>query len=84
MWKKLSGVVKDNSKGMAVARANATDTVPEVYAIDALCTVHRALMNCEDDSVALMQWHDDRPRLHARALLRQHKFAAGKISLRFR
>jgi hypothetical protein len=58
--------------------------VAKVYAIDALCTLDRTVMNCEDDTIALMEWYDDGPRLHAWSLLRQYKFAAREISLWFR
>ena len=80
----LSSVVEDDSERMPVARANATYTVAEVYTIDVLCTLDRTVMNCKDDPIALTKWYDDRPRLHARPLLRQHKFAASEISARFR
>lgn len=56
----------------------------EIYAVNALCAPDRTLMNCEENPIALMQWYDDGPRLHPWPLLRQHKFAAREISLRFR
>ena len=67
-----------------MARANATDAVTEVHAINILRTLDRTLMNREDDGVALAQRYDHRPRLHTWPLLRQYKFAASEISLRFR
>ena len=41
-------------------------------------------MNCEDHSIALTQWHDHGPRLHARPLFGQYEFTASEITLRFR
>jgi len=76
--------VENYAERLAVARADATHSVAEVYAINALCTLYGTMMNCEDNRIALTQWYDDGPRLHARALLRQDKFATGEISLRIR
>ncbi len=58
--------------------------MPQVYAIDTACAAHRAIMNRENDAVPLSQWHNYRPRLHTRSLLRHHKFAAREVLLRFR
>lgn len=80
----LASVVEDYAERLAMARADATHTVTKIHAIDVLRALDGTLINCEDNTIALAQWHDHGPRLHARPLFGQHKVAASEVSLRFR
>src|SRR5499427_5116120 len=53
-----------------------------VDAVNAARALHRSMMHGEDHALALREWRDFCPRLHARALLREHEFAAGEIFAR--
>jgi hypothetical protein len=68
---------------MPASGTNATHPVPEVYAIDTLLTLDRAMVNGKYDAVALSKRHDYRTRLHTRPLFSHYKFAASEVFLRF-
>src|SRR5665213_1068291 len=77
-------VVKDHAEGMAVAGTDPADAMAEINAIVSARPRDRPVMHSKSHRIALRQRHHFRPRLHARPLLRQHEFAAGEISSRFR
>ena len=76
--------MKDDSKGVAMARPQPTHAVPHVDAIRAPCTRNRPMMDREDHALALAKGNDLGSRLHARPLLGEYKFAAREIDSRLR
>ena len=50
-----SRVVKNDTGGVAVARANTAHAMPQVYTVRTARTLHRAVMDRDHRSVALMQ-----------------------------
>jgi hypothetical protein len=77
----LLRIVKDDAKGVTQTAADPANAVPEIDAIAALRTFHWPVMNREHHGIALRQRHHLDPALHARALFRQDKLAAGEIAL---
>jgi hypothetical protein len=76
--------VKNDTGGVAVARANTAHAMPQVYTVRTARTLHWAVMDRDHRSVALMQWQHERSRLHARALLGHHELATFEIAARLR
>ena len=72
----LRGIVKDDAKREALARAQRAHAVPHRNAVVASNAAHRAVIDGEYGEVALRERQHRRARLHARALLGQHQFAA--------
>ncbi len=68
---------------MTMPRADAAHTVPEIDAVHTTSALHRAVMDRENDCVTLVKLYDFWPRLHARTLFNQHKFAAREITFGF-
>ena len=58
--------------------------MPQVDAIHAPSALHRAIMDRKYHTVSLAERHNNRPRLHARALLCHHEFAASEVFFRLR
>jgi hypothetical protein len=77
-------VVENNADRVPMSRPYAAYAMPEIHAIHTAGALHRAVMNRKHDPVPLTERRNNRPRLHARTLLRHHEFAAGKISVRLR
>ena len=75
-------VVKDDSEGEAFAASDPAHAVAQIDAIGPARPLHGAVAHGEDDPVALRKRRDLRARLHARALLGQHEFAAAEIMAR--
>jgi hypothetical protein len=80
----LCRVMEDNAHCVTQPRADAADAVAKVYAIVALGALHRTIVDSKSDCIALAQWHDLRPALYTRSLLRQHKFTTREILPRLR
>src|SRR5579863_5420224 len=76
----LLRVVKDDSERPAVAGTQPAHPMPHVYAVITFSAFHRPMMNRKNHCIALTQRNHFRARLHAGALLSQHKFATRKIS----
>ena len=64
---------------MAGGRTGRAAAVTQIYPIDALRAVDRAIMHRENNGLALAERHDLRPRLHPRALLGQDELAPGVV-----
>ena len=79
----LHRVMEDDADCMTVTRADAAYTVPEIDAVHTARALHRAVMDGENNCVTLPKWYDFWPRLHARALFRQHEFTTCEITFRF-
>src|SRR5262245_44656253 len=75
-------VVEDDAGGMALARAQPADAVAHGDPIDAARALHRPVVHWKDHALALPERHHLGARLHARPLLGQDEFAAGKIGAR--
>ena len=60
--------MENDAKCMAVSPAQTTDAVPKIDPIHTARTLHRTVMDGEDNRVTLPERHDFWPRLHARAL----------------
>src|SRR3954447_19867752 len=76
----LLRVVKDHANRMAFAGTEAADAVAQVDAIKSAAALDRTVMHRKRHGVALTQGHHLGARLHARALLGQHEFAAREIA----
>jgi hypothetical protein len=61
---------------MALAGAQAADTMAQIDPIDTTRSLDRAVMHREDHAIALAQRGHFGPRLHARALFGQDELAA--------
>src|ERR1700730_2663275 len=77
-------VVKNDTGGVAVARANTAHAMPEVYTVRTARTLHRAMVDRDHRSVALVQRQHERSRLHARTLLGHHELPTLEIAARLR
>jgi len=75
----LACIVENDADRISMSRPDATDAMPKVYAIHPTDTLHRPLVNCENYRVTLLKRNHFGPRLHARPLFGDHKFAAGEI-----
>ena len=75
----LCRVVENDADCMTMPRPNAADAVPQVYAIRAARTLHRPVVNRENNAVSLTERHNHRPALHSRALLRHDELSAGEV-----
>src|SRR5690348_5068616 len=75
-------VVKDHTEGVSMTGADPAYAMPEIDAVVSARPPNWPEMHGERHRVALGERHHVRPRLHARALLGQHEFTAGKIASR--
>src|SRR5436853_547867 len=64
---------------MAGTRAQSTDAVAHVDAVDAAYALHGSVPDREDHSLSTLERHDLRSRLLARALLGEDELATGEI-----
>ena len=80
-WR-LTRIVKDHAKGVALASAQATDSMAHVHPIHAARTPDRAVMHGEDHRVPLLQGNHGGTRLHTRTLFCEDEFAAREITAR--
>lgn len=76
------GVVEDDSEGETVAGADGADSMAHGYSIHTTGTVLRAMVDGEDDSLALMERDDRGPGLHARALFGEDELASSEVASR--
>ena len=61
-------VMEDDTERVTVPRANAAYAVSKIDPIHTARTLHRTVMDGEDNRITLPERHDFWPRLHARAL----------------
>ena len=71
--------MENNAEREAGSVAQDADAMAHLDAIIALGPAYGPLVDREDHGVTLRERHDFGARLHPRALLRQHEFAAGEI-----
>jgi hypothetical protein len=76
--------MENDADCMTMSRPDAADPVPEIDAIHATVTLHRAIVNCEHNAISLSKRHHYWPRLHTRPLLGHHEFAAREVFVGFR
>ena len=74
--------MKDHAQREAFTAFDPAHAMAQIDAISPARPLHGPLAHGEDDSVALRKRRDLRARLHARALLGQHKLAAGEVMAR--
>ena len=77
-------IVENDADRMTMSRPDAAHAVPEIHAIHATVTVHRAIVNCEYNTISLSKRHNYWPRLHTGPLLGHHEFAAREVFVGFR
>jgi len=75
--------VENDAERMAMTGAHAAYTMAEIHPVYTARSVHGAMVDREDDRVALTKRYDLRSRLHAWPLLGENELAARKISPRF-
>ncbi|SRR5258708_35623371 len=78
----LLRVVEDDPHGVTLTRTHLADPMAHIDSIGAASALHWAGVNRESHSITLLEWHDFRARLQARALLGEHKFAAHEVLTR--
>src|SRR5579863_8274735 len=78
----LFRVVEDDAERVTAAGAHAADAVAQIDPVDASRALDRPVVNGEQNRVALREGNHLHATLHARALLGQDEFAAGKIPVR--
>ena len=71
--------MENDADCVTAPRADAANAVTQVHAIRTARTLHRPVVNRENNAVALTKRHDHRPALHARALLRHDELTAGEV-----
>jgi len=79
----LLGIVKDNAESMTHSTTKAAYAMPKVYSILTPRSLNWTVVNGEYYSVALSQWHNFGPALHARTLLGNNRRSSGEIASRF-
>jgi hypothetical protein len=75
--------MEDDTERVTMPRANAAYAVSKIGPIHTARTLHRTVMDGEDNRVALPERHDFWPRLHARALLGEHELATREVTFGF-
>jgi len=78
----LLRVVEDDPHGVTLTRTHLADPMAHIGPIGAASALHWTGVNRESHSITLLERHDFRARLHARALLGEHKFAALEVLTR--
>ena len=78
----LCRVVENDADCMTAPRPDPADAVAQVNAIRAARTLHRPVVNRENNAVSLTKRHHHRPALHARALLRHDELTTGEVRAR--
>src|SRR5882724_4577785 len=76
------GVMENDSHRVPTSRSDATDSMPEIHAVSSTSSLHRTVVNCENNPVALLELRHFSPRLYAWPLLSQHKLSSGEIFTR--
>jgi len=71
--------VENHPEGVPSPRPHAAHAVAKVHSVVAPGALDRAAVDGEHGRIALMQWHDGRPRLHAGTLFRQDELAAVEV-----
>lgn len=82
--RKLFRVMKNDAERVPMAGANSAHAVTQVDAVVALRSLHRPIMDGEQNRIALPQGNYLDPALHPRPLFGQNELAAGKIPVWFR
>lgn len=77
-------VVEDDPHGVSLTRTHLADPMAHIDPIGAASALHWTGVNRESHCITLLQWHDFRARLHAWALLGEHKFATHEVLTRGR
>src|SRR3954467_1984035 len=72
-------IVEDHAQGMAMAGVQPAHAVTQGHSIVAARALLRPAIDREYHCIALPERHYLGSRLHARALLDQHKLAAGEV-----
>src|SRR3984893_8535935 len=80
----LCRIMKDDAECVPMTGAQAAHSMPNIDPVGTACAPPRPMVHGEDHGFALDEGHDLRPRLHPRALLREHKLAPGEILARAR
>jgi hypothetical protein len=68
---------------MTHSTTKAAYAMPKVYSILTPRSLNWTVVNGEYYSVALSQWHNFGPALHARTLLGNNRLSSGEIASRF-
>src|SRR3954466_6797499 len=76
---RTSSIVEDHAQGMAMAGAQPAHAVTQGHSIVAARALLRPAIDREYHCIALPERPHLGSRLHARALLDQHKLAAGEV-----
>ena len=79
---RLMRVVEDDPHGVTLTRTHLADPMAHIDPIGAVGTLHWTGVNRESHSITLLERYNFRTRLHARALLGEHKFAASEVLTR--
>jgi hypothetical protein len=77
--RRSGGIVQDDTQCMTLAGANRGNPVAQRDTIMSACPTYRPMVDGEYHGIALAERHHMRPRLHARPLLGEQEFTAGKI-----
>src|SRR6202011_3607214 len=77
-------IMKNHADGMTMAGTDPAHAMTQINAIGPSRPLHRPVMHSKGNRIALAERHHFGPRLHARALLGQHEFAAAEIAAGFR
>jgi hypothetical protein len=78
------GIVENDTECVPATGAQAAYAMPHVDPISSASAANRAVVDRKDHAFALPERYDFAARLHSWSLLREQKFAAGKISSRLR
>jgi hypothetical protein len=71
--------VKDDAERIALARAQAADTMAHCDPVGAAAAVDGPVMDRKDDSLALLQWYDLATRLCTWPLFNEKELTAGEV-----
>jgi hypothetical protein len=83
-WFYAGRIVERQFQSDALAATHPANGMLEVDPVVASASLERTLGGRNDGGVCEFEGQDHRPRLHARALLGHHEFAAMKTDARFR
>src|ERR1700677_4364499 len=72
-------VVKNNPQSVSHPTPDPTHPVAEVHPINPTRSLHRPVAHRKNHSIALLERHDLRPRLHPWRLLGHHELAPSEI-----
>jgi hypothetical protein len=77
-------IVENDTSGMTMSRAHATDTVAQVHAVNPACAMHGAILHREYRRISPAQRYNFSTRLHARSLFCKNVLTTGKVLARLR